>query len=249
MLRLWELCLDTPLPPTNLQFTVFFLSLPLPVSISVHGCSCFKNSCYIHINSLSILQTWLYFHRIPYLSYWHQKSNTKLYLECRKESCDKARQHIKKQRHHFAHKIPYSQGYDFSSSHGQMWELDHKVGWVQKNWSFQTVILEKTLESSMDCKEITPVSPKEINPKYSCEGLFLKLKLKNFDHLKWRASSLEKTLMLEMNEGKRWERRRMRLVSITDSMDMYLSKLQEDNGSQRSLVCCSPWGHKEQDTT
>ena len=119
-----------------------------------------------------------------------------------------------------------------------MWELGHKVGWVPKNRSFQSVILEKTLESPRDCKQITPDNPKGINLEYSFEGLFLKLKLQYFDHLKWRASSLEKTLILEMNEGKRWERQRMRLVSITDSVDKYLSKLQEDNGSQRSLVCC-----------
>ena len=72
----------------------------------------------------------------------------------------KPRQHIKKKKHHFANKCPYSQSYGFSSVHVQIWELDHKEGWVPKNWFFQIVALEKTLESSLDCKEIQPVHPK-----------------------------------------------------------------------------------------
>ena len=70
------------------------------------------------------------------------------------------RQHIKKQRHHFAHKSPYSQSYGFSSSYIWMWELNDKEGWVLKNCYFWTVVLEKTLESPLDCKEIKPVNPK-----------------------------------------------------------------------------------------
>ena len=66
----------------------------------------------------------------------------------------------KKQRHYFANKGPSSQSYGFSSSHVWMWELDHKEGWVLKNWCFQTVVLEKTLESPLDSKEIKPVNPK-----------------------------------------------------------------------------------------
>ena len=64
------------------------------------------------------------------------------------------------QRHHFAEKVPYSQSYGFSSSHVWKWELDHKEGWAQKNWSFQILVLEKTLESPLDCKEIKLVNPK-----------------------------------------------------------------------------------------
>ena len=64
-------------------------------------------------------------------------------------------------------------------------------------------MLEKTLESPLDCKEIKPVNPEEINPEYSLEGLVLKLKLQYFDHLMQRADSLEKTLMLGKNEGRR----------------------------------------------
>ena len=77
-----------------------------------------------------------------------------------KESYDQPRQQIKKQRHYFINKGPSSQGYGFSSSHVWMWELDYKESWVQKNWCFWTVVLEKTLESPLDCKEIQPVLPK-----------------------------------------------------------------------------------------
>ena len=77
---------------------------------------------------------------------------------------DKPRKHIKKQRHHFANKGLYSQSYSFSNSHVQIWELDLKEGWVPKNWCFQTVVLEKTLESPLDCKDIKPVNPKGNQP-------------------------------------------------------------------------------------
>ena len=77
-----------------------------------------------------------------------------------KESYDQPRQHIKKQRHYFAHKGLSSQGYGFSSSHVWMWELDYKESWAPKNWCFWTVVLEKTLESPLDFKEIQPVHPK-----------------------------------------------------------------------------------------
>ena len=85
-------------------------------------------------------------------------------LAPRKESCDKPRQHIKKQRHHCANKSSYSQSYDFSSSHVWMWELDHKEGWALKNWCFWIVVLEKTLEIPLDRKEIQPVNPKGNQP-------------------------------------------------------------------------------------
>ena len=77
-----------------------------------------------------------------------------------KERYDKPRQHILKQRHYFADKGLYSQSYSFSSCHVWMWELDHKEGWVPKNWCFWNVVLEKTLESPLDCKEIKPVNLK-----------------------------------------------------------------------------------------
>ena len=74
-----------------------------------------------------------------------------------KESYDQPRQHIKKQRHYFANTGPSSQGYGFSSGHVWMWELDYKESWGLKNWWFWTMVLEKTLESPLDCKEIQPV--------------------------------------------------------------------------------------------
>ena len=74
-----------------------------------------------------------------------------------KKSYDQPRQHIKKQRHYFSNKGPSSQGYGFSSSHVWMWELDCKESWPLKNWCFWTVVLKKTLESPLDCKEIQPV--------------------------------------------------------------------------------------------
>ena len=91
------------------------------------------------------------------------------------------------------------------------------------------MVLEKTLESPLDCKEIQPVHPQEINPEYSLKGLMLKLKLQYFGHLMRRTDSLEKTLMLGKIEGRRRRgRQRMRLLDgITDLMDMNLSKLQE----------------------
>ena len=91
------------------------------------------------------------------------------------------------------------------------------------------MVLEKTLESPLDCKEITPVNPKEISPEYSLEGLMLKLKLQYLGHLMQRADSLEKTLMLGKIEGrKRRGQQRMRwLDGITFSMDMILSQFQE----------------------
>ena len=77
-----------------------------------------------------------------------------------KESYDQPRQHIKMQRHYCANKGLSSQGYGFSSGHVWMWELDCEESWVLKNWCFWTMVLEKTLESPLDCKEIQPVHPK-----------------------------------------------------------------------------------------
>ena len=81
-----------------------------------------------------------------------------------KKGYDQPRQHIKKQRQHFADKGPYSQRGSFSSSHVWMWKLDHKAGWAPKNWCFWIVVLEKILESPLDSREIKPINPKENQP-------------------------------------------------------------------------------------
>ena len=135
--------------------------------------------------------------------WWLQPWNKKT-LAPWKKSYDQTKQHIKKQRCYFANKGPSSQSYGFSGSHVWMWELAHKESWVPKNWCFWTVVLEKTLESPLDCKEISQSILKEISPEYSLEGLMLKLKLQYFGHLMWRTDSFEKTLMLgEIEGGKR----------------------------------------------
>ena len=107
-----------------------------------------------------------------------------------------------------------------------MWELDCEEGWALKNWCFWTVVLEKTLESPLDWKEIEPFNSKRKQSWIFTEGLMLRLKFQYFGHLMWRSDSLEKTLMLGKIEGRRRrEQQRMRwLESITDSMDMNLSK-------------------------
>ena len=108
------------------------------------------------------------------------------------------------------------------------YRFSYKESWALKNWCFWTVVLEKTLESPLDCKEIQPVHPKG-NQSWMFIGRMLKLKLQYFGHLMWRADSFEKTLMLGKIEGERrrgWQRIRL-LDGITDSMDMSLSKLQE----------------------
>ena len=148
------------------------------------------------------------------------------------------------------HKDPYSQSYGISSSHVKMWELDHNDSWVLKNWCFQTLVLEKTLESPLDSKEIKPVNPKGNQP-----WIFIgRTDAEAEAPMLWPVDSKSWLIGKDPDAGKDWgqpEKRvqKMRwLDDITDLMDMRLSKLWEivkDRGAWQSSL----WGHKELDAT
>ena len=144
-----------------------------------------------------------------------------------KKSYDQPRQDFKTPRHYFAKKRLSSQSYGFSSTRVWMWELDHKESWMLRNWCFWAVVLEKTLESPLDCKEFKPLNPKGNQSWIFIGRTVLKLKLQYFGHLMQRTDSLEKTLMLgKIEDERRRGRQRMRwLDGITDSMYMSLSNL------------------------
>ena len=129
---------------------------------------------------------------------------------------------------YFAKKGPSSQGYGFSSSHVWMWELNYKESWVLKNWCFWTVVLEKTLDSPLDCKEIQPVHSKGDKPWAFFGRNDAKAETPVLWHLMRRVDSLEKTLMLGGIGGRMrraWQRMRW-LDGVTDLMDMSLSEPQ-----------------------
>ena len=144
-----------------------------------------------------------------------------------KKSYDKHRQCIKKQRHHFADKGPSSQSYGFFTSHVEMGELDHKEGWATKNWCFRIVVLEKTPESPLDCKEIKPV-----NPKANLPWTFIGRAVGEAEApILWPPDAKSWLIGKDPDAGKAWGReekglQRLRWFnSITDSVDMNLSKL------------------------
>ena len=168
-----------------------------------------------------------------------------------KENYDKSRQHIKKQRHHFVTKAPLVKAMVFSSSHIQMWEWDHKEGWEPKNWCFQIVELEKSLESPLDCKEIQPVHPKGNQP-WICIG---RTDTEAEAPILWLPDPKRWLIGKDPDSGKDWGQEEK--GATEDDMvgwHHWLNghEFKETPGpseGQARLVCRSPWGHKESDTT
>ena len=135
---------------------------------------------------------------------------------------------LKKQRHHSAHKGPYSQSFGFFNSYVWMWELDHKEVWALKNWCFWTVMLEKTLESLLDCKEI-----KSVHPEGSQPWIFIgRTDAEAEAPILW-PDVRSRLTGKDPDAGKDWEQerrgwQRIRCIeSITDSAEVNLGKLQE----------------------
>ena len=154
--------------------------------------------------------------------------------------------HIKKQRHYFANKGLVKAMVFLVITYGcEHWNIKK----APKNLCFRTLVLEKTLESPVDSKEIKPVNPKKkISPEYSLE---VKAETPIFWLPDVKSQLIRKDLMLGKIESRRrkgWQRTTRWLDGITDSMDMSLSKLGVGDG-QGSLACCRPWGHKDSDTT
>ena len=166
-----------------------------------------------------------------------------------KKSYDKPTRHIKKQRHHFADQGLSNQSYGFSRSCVWLWELDRKEGWALKNWCFRTVVLEKTLKNPLDSKEIKPVNFKGL------EGLFLNIHWKDWCW-NWNSNTLA-TWCKELTHWKRpWCWERLRAGGEGDKVGWHhwlneceLEQTPGDSEGQGSLVCFSPWGRKESDTT
>ena len=184
-------------------------------------------------------------------SLWMMTAAMKLKDSCSwKKSYDQPRQHIKKQRYYFVNKGLSSQSYGFSSSHVWMWELDHKEGWVPKNWCFWTVVLEKTLENRLDCKEIKPV-----NPKGNQSWIFIgRTDATAEAPILWPPDAKSRLIRKDPDAGKD---RRQEKETTEDEMVGWHHQLdihefeQAPGGSrgQGSLVCWSPYDLKESDMT
>ena len=166
-----------------------------------------------------------------------------------KKSYDQHRQNIKKQRHYLANKGLFSRSYGFSSGHVWMWESDYKESWAPKNWCFWTVVLEVTLESPLDCKEIQPVHPKG-NQSWIFIGrtdaeaetpILLPTDAKNW--LTRKARCWERLKMGGEGDNRRWDGWRVSPTQWTWVWVYWRSWW------QGNLACCSTWGLKESDTT
>ena len=168
-----------------------------------------------------------------------------------KESYDLPRQHFKKQRHYFVNKCLSSQVYDFSGSHVLMWELDYKECWVPENWCFWTVMLEKTLESPLNCKEIQPVLPKG-NQSWVFIG---RTSVEAETPVFWPPDGKSWLIWKDPDVGRDW--RQEEKGTTEDEMVEWHHRL---NGhefgwslgvgdGQGALVYCGSYGHKESNTT
>ena len=168
-----------------------------------------------------------------------------------KESYDQPTKHFQKQRHYFANKGPSSQGYGFSSGHVWMWKLDCEESWALKNWCFWTVVLEKTLESPLDCKDIQPVHPKEDQSwvfigKTDAEAATLIL---------WPPHAKNWLTGKDPDAGRDWGQEEK--GTTEDEMAGWHHRLDGREyewtpgagDGQGGLACCDSWGCKESDMT
>ena len=159
-------------------------------------------------------------------------------------------EHIKKQRHYFANKGPSSQRYGFSSGHVWMWELDYKESWAPKNWCFWTVVLEKTLESPLDCKEIQPV-----HSEGDQSWIFIgRTDAEAETPILWPPDSKNGLIGKDSDAGKDWRREKGMTEDEMVRWHHWLNGHEFEKAlgvgdGQGGLVCCSPWGHKESDMT
>ena len=166
------------------------------------------------------------------------------------ESYDNPRHSIKKQRHHFATKGPYTENYGFSNSHLWMWELDHKEGWVLKNWCFWIMVLEKTLENPLDSKEIKPVNPKGNQPWIFTGRTVAEAEAPVFwpPEVKSQLTGENLDVGTDGRQRRSGEQRMRWLGGISDSVDSSLNKLREgaeDRGTRCATVCgvTKSWVH------